>query len=198
MNNEYKKRRTVFIKRDFQIKFIGWVIGLLVICCLCSAAVLYPMISSEIDSGLTSGHPNAEGIKSNTALALLIGNLLAIVVAALATTVVILYISHKIAGPLYRFESICKEIGRGNLNVPAGLRQADQLKGLSEAFTDMLTQLRSQCSDQYTRLEKARSDLNAIQEAPSGSSESKKLIKSVDQLLGSLVDEMKENARPSK
>lgn len=196
MSNEYKKRRTVFIKRDFQIKFISWVVGLLVICCLCSAAVLYPMISSEIDSGLTSGHPNAGGIKNNMALALLVGNMLAIVVATLATTVVILYISHKIAGPLYRFESICKEIGRGNLNVPARLRKMDQLKGLSEAFAKMLTQLRNRCCDQYTRLEKARSDLNALQEAPADSSASRKLVKSVDNLLASLADEMKENARP--
>lgn len=196
MNNVLKKRRTVFIKRGFQIRFITWVIGLLIMCCLCSAAVLYPLLSSELNSGLTAGHRDIGNIKSQLTLAILIGNVLAIIVAALATTVVILYISHKIAGPLYRFERICKEIGHGNLNASAVLREKDQLKGLSEAFNEMLAQLRNRRSDQCTRIESARRDLDTLKESLSGPPASKRLVESADKLLASLAEQMKDSARP--
>lgn len=196
MSNAKKKRRTVFIKRGFQMRFIYWVIGLLAVCCLCSAAVLYPLISSELSSGLTSGHLDVGGIKGNLLLAILVGNGLAIIVAALAATVVVLYISHKIAGPLYRFESICKEIGSGNLNVSTGLRSTDQLEGLSEAFGEMLNQLRNRRKDQHTRIETARRELSALPNELSDQSASKRIVESVNSQLASLSEEIEESAKP--
>lgn len=196
MSNAKKKRRTVFIKRGFQMRFIYWVIGLLAVCCLCSAAVLYPLISSELSSGLTSGHLDVGGIKGNLLLAILVGNGLAIIVAALAAIVVVLYISHKIAGPLYRFEGICKEIGSGNLNVSTGLRSMDQLEGLSEAFGEMLNQLRNRRNDQHTRIETARRELSALPNELSDQSASKRIVESVNSQLASLSEEIEESAKP--
>lgn len=193
MRSGKKMRRTVFIKRGFQMRFITWVIVLLILCGICSAAVLYPFLSSEMSSKLSTGHRDIGDIKKHVALAIVIGNVLAVIVAALATTVVILYISHKIAGPLYRFEMICKEIGHGNLNVSAGLREKDQLGGLSEAFSEMLAQLRGRTSDRYMRLETARNNLNALQGALSDPAVSRKLVESVDGILALLAEEMKES-----
>ena len=190
MSNKTKKRRTIFIKRSFQMRFIFWVIALLIMCGLCSAAVLYPFLSSEMNNKLISGHLDIGNIKRNLAIAIIIGNVLAVIVAALATTVVILYISHKIAGPLYRFEMVCKEIGRGNLNVYAGLREKDQLEGLSEAFSEMIAQLREWRNEQNKRLEAARESLNILQDTLSDNSASKELIESVDKQLKSLAEEM--------
>ncbi|MFQ5685414.1 MAG: hypothetical protein ACE5GV_02010 [Candidatus Scalindua sp.] len=192
MTNTKTKRRTVFIKRGFQMRFVYWVIGLLAVCCLCSAAVLYPLMSSELSSGLTSGHLDVGGIKGNLLLAILVGNGLAIIVATLAATIVVLYISHKIAGPLYRFEVICKEIGRGNLNVSTGLRSMDQLEGLSEAFGEMLTQLRKRRKDQHTRMETVRRVLSELPNELSDLSASKKIVESVNSQLALLSGEMEE------
>lgn len=192
MGSGKKMRRTVFIKRGFQMRFITWVIVLLILCGICSAAVLYPFLSSEISSELSTGHRDIGDIKKHLALAIIIGNVLAVIVAALATTVVILYISHKIAGPLYRFEMICKEIGRGNLNAYTKLREHDQLEGLSEAFSNMLTQLRSRRNDQHVHLEAARKDLDTLQGALPDPAMSRKLVESVDRRLALLAEEMKD------
>ncbi len=183
-----KKRRTVFIKRGFQTRFILWVVGLLVLCCLCSAAVLYPLLSSEMNTQLTSSHPNFEAAGGRLIIAIVLGNVLAIVVAALATAVVILYVSHKIAGPLYRFEMICEQVGSGNLDVSTGLREADQLKGLSEAFGKMLTQLRDRRSNQSASLEKAKGNLNALRAVVSDT-EATSELESLEKLLTSLSEE---------
>ena len=183
MGNGKKMRRTVFIKRGFQMRFIIWVIALLILCGLCSAAVLYPFLSSEMSSKLSTGHRDIGDIKKHLALAIIIGNVLAVIVAALATTVVILYISHKIAGPLYRFEKVCNEIGRGNLDASAVLREHDQLEGLSEAFINMLTQLRNRRNDRLTHLEAVRNGLNELKETLSDQPAAKKLVESVEKPL---------------
>ncbi len=192
MSNKTYKRRTLFIKRRYQATFIAWVIGLLIVCCLCSAAVLYPLLSSEVSSQLSAGHRNTGQTGDRLVLVILTGNLLAIIVAALASTVVILYISHKIAGPLYRFERVCEEVGRGNFDVSAKLRDADQLKDLSQAFAAMLVQLRDRQHGQRVRLEKARENVDALRDSLADGHANPEALASLRNLLGTLVEEMKE------
>lgn len=48
------------------------------------------------------------------------------------TIIVVLYISHEIAGPLYRFESLCHQVGEGNLDTITYLRKKDQLQELAQ------------------------------------------------------------------
>jgi methyl-accepting chemotaxis protein len=190
MSNTKSKRKTVFIQRGFQTRFILWVIGLVVLCCLCSTGILYPLLSSELGAETTVAHRNIGGGGDRLVVAILIGNVLAIVIAGLATAVVILYISHKIAGPLYRFEHVCEEIGRGNLDVSATLRKADQLKGLSDAFVDMLDQLRNRSQDQKSRVDKARESANALRDVLPETGAGRELVESLDAQLASLTEEM--------
>lgn len=192
MTNKTKKRKTVFIKRSFQMKFVTSVIVLIIVCGICSAAVLYPFLSSEMSNELTTGHRNVQNIKQQMAVVIIVGNVLAIIITALATTVIVINITHKIAGPLYRFEKLCKEIGNGNLNVYSGLREKDQLEGLSEAFGEMITQLRDRRSGQQASIEEARKNLDELQKNLSDPDASKKLIGSIGKRLASLAGEMEE------
>lgn len=45
-----------------------------------------------------------------------------------------IYITHKIAGPLYRIHVVLRELGRGNLTVRAHLRKGDQVQFLASQF----------------------------------------------------------------
>ena len=45
-----------------------------------------------------------------------------------------IYITHKIAGPLYRIHTVLGELGRGNLTVRARLRKSDQVQSLASQF----------------------------------------------------------------
>lgn len=191
MTNAKNKRKTVFIQKGFQTRFILWVIGLVVLCCLCSTAILYPLLSSELNTETTVAHRNIGGAGDRLIAAIMIGNILAIVIAGLATAVVILYISHKIAGPLYRFEHVCEEVGRGNLDVTATLRQADQLKGLSDAFVEMLNQLRSRQQDQQSRVEKARESVSALRDALPDTGGVSDTVYALEDQLTSLANDVK-------
>ncbi len=111
---------------------------------LCSAFIIYFLISGDLESQAQSAHININNVWNRLVLSILIGNIVASVVAGLTATIVVLYISHKIAGPLYRFETLCREVGQGNLDTVTHLRADDQLQELAEAFSFMVRKLRSQ------------------------------------------------------
>lgn len=48
-----------------------------------------------------------------------------------------LFITHRIAGPLYRFEQCFKQVTSGDLTVRARLRKGDQARELMESFNTM-------------------------------------------------------------
>lgn len=52
-----------------------------------------------------------------------------------------IFLSHKIAGPLYRFHATLKEIREGNLRIRIKLRKFDEAQNLSEDFNSALTYL---------------------------------------------------------
>lgn len=193
MNRRNTHRRTFFIKRGFQAKFVAWVIGLMVFCCLCSGAVLYPLINSEIATQLSAGHRHSQAA-DRLVLALVAGNLLALLVAAAAAAFVIIYISHKIAGPLFRFQRVCEEIGKGNLDVSATLRETDQLKDLAQAFTGMLASMRERNHKQLLMLQEAREKLDALRAGQLHAGANEETLQSLHDLLTAL---MEQSASPS-
>ncbi|MCG6880458.1 MAG: hypothetical protein LJE96_15090 [Deltaproteobacteria bacterium] len=131
------KRRQYFIKKDYQFKFI------LKFCLIVLAgSILSTGITFLLAQGtLTSSFEQGRLVIRNTADAILptviMTNVITLVVIAFATVVVVLFISHKIAGPLFRFEQDLEEIGRGNLKKKVRLRKKDQFTGLSNSLNNM-------------------------------------------------------------
>jgi nitrogen fixation/metabolism regulation signal transduction histidine kinase len=68
------------------------------------------------------------------------------------------YLSHKIAGPLFRFVMCIRELANGNLKIQVNLRKGDELRELEAAFNDMTERLRS-------NVRQDRQHLKDIQEA---------------------------------
>jgi hypothetical protein len=67
-----------------------------------------------------------------------------------------IFISHKIAGPLYRFNLIFKAIKEGIVPTPIRLRKGDYLYSEMENINQMLERLR----DKLTELQEAQTHLN--------------------------------------
>jgi nitrogen fixation/metabolism regulation signal transduction histidine kinase len=53
-----------------------------------------------------------------------------------------IYITHKVAGPVYKMTRLLKQVGEGNLHVDARLRKGDELRAFFETFTHMVGGLR--------------------------------------------------------
>ncbi len=188
MTQATQKRKTLFIQRAFQGRFIAWIIGLLMLSVVCSALILYLLLSSELGTELQIAHHQILSTWQRLGPAILVGSVLAVVIGGLAAAVVVLYISHKIAGPLYRFERLFEEVGRGNFEVSTSLRQSDQLKGLADAFADMLGQLRVRNQNQQAELGKLIETVKELRNTLPKTSEGEKQLDALEQQLYALVD----------
>jgi len=85
----------------------------------------------------------------------------------LATIVIILIISHKLAGPLFRFEKELKEIGKGNLTTVISLRKKDQIADLADSLNNMTDSLRDRVlaiQKEVEHLTETASQVNAPEE----------------------------------
>ena len=53
-----------------------------------------------------------------------------------------MYLSHRIAGPLYRIEKSAEEIGSGNLALKIRLRSTDEITKMADRLNEMTEKLR--------------------------------------------------------
>lgn len=125
------KRRQFFIKKEFQFRFIlRFCLSILFGGILSTCLVLY-----FSQGNLTSLFSNSRLVVTDTAFfilpAVLYTNLVTIVIISLSMIVVTLFVSHKIAGPLFRLEKDISVIAEGDLTYTVYLRKGDQLKELS-------------------------------------------------------------------
>lgn len=128
------RRRNYFIKKKFQIDFS---IKFLIL------IVLEAVLAIELFIYLSKGTLTTSYLGSDLKIAktsefflptLLLSNLVILGVTGIVGIVVMIFISHKIAGPLYRFEQTLADISNGNLTHRFNLRQDDQLIQLAESI----------------------------------------------------------------
>lgn len=72
-----------------------------------------------------------------------------------------IYITHKVAGPVYKMTRLLKQVGEGNLHVDARLRKGDELRAFFETFTQMVGGLRAIEKRQLAEIEGALAALDA-------------------------------------
>lgn len=99
-------------------------------------------------------------------ISILLGNLVAVLISGGLAIFVVLYASHKIAGPLYRFEKLCEQIGDGQLETVTSLREHDQLQELGAAFAGMVAKLRTRKAQRDKAVTELTGHLDQLQQDP--------------------------------
>lgn len=138
------RRRIYFIERSFQAKFMLKYCLIVFFGGLLTVGITY-LLALQSTSVLIE---NSRVVARNTAdfiLPILLQTV-AIVMAfvILATVAVTLFVSHKIAGPLYRFKKVMQSLGEGDYHSDFHIRELDQLQGFADAFNEMILKMRSQ------------------------------------------------------
>lgn len=166
MNKPLVKRRRLLIKKPFQARLILGALGLILLSSLCSALLIYWITGGDLAAQSHSAHASLMNAWQRLGLSILIGNAIAILIVGATGLIKVLYLSHRIAGPLYRFEVLCKDVGNGNLDTITRLRDKDHLQDLAKAFLDMVTKLRDRQIlhlDLVTQLENQLNQLAEVQ-----------------------------------
>jgi len=132
------RRKNYFIKKRFQLSFLyRFVILLLLEAVFIAGLLMY--ISSDT---LTTGYHDSILTIENTPNFFLVPTILIILIVGLgigiAGMIVFIFLSHRIAGPLYRFEQDLKEVSAGDLTKRINLRKTDQLMEIKESINMLI------------------------------------------------------------
>jgi len=185
MEEKFKnRRRNYFIKKKFQRDFMLKFCGLVVAGSVVSGAIIFIMSKST----LTTAFENSRLVIKSTAdfimPAVLLSSIVVLILVGLATIIITLFTSHKIAGPLYRMEQDVKEVAAGNLKAKFNLRLGDELKGMAESLEAMVRELQSKLTaikNAFFELESAIEPLNK-----DNTQASKEILKKIKQELDKL------------
>ncbi|MBI5599454.1 MAG: methyl-accepting chemotaxis protein [Deltaproteobacteria bacterium] len=136
-----RKRKKVFIKKRFQADFSVKFLILIVIESLLGIG-LFSYLSRDT---MITGWSGSELVMLRTGdyflPTLFLANLAIIGVTAVSGFIFLLYASHKIAGPLYRFEKSLEDIGAGDLTLRLNLRSRDQLTELAGKVNEFTSRM---------------------------------------------------------
>jgi methyl-accepting chemotaxis protein len=169
------KRRQYFVQKGFQSKFILKFCMILLVGIIISIGLLF--LFSE--NTLTSSFEQSRLVIKNTASAILpnvfLSHLIAFVLITLLTIVITLLVSHKLAGPLFRFQKELKEMGSGDLSNVIKMRKDDQVKAIADGLNHMRANLRQKILD-------IREEVEQIIEFTSGQEIPSDLVKRLDHL----------------
>ncbi len=151
------KRRQLYINRDFQTRFILKFCLIL----LLGGAISIGLTFFNTQESLTSSFSNSKLVIQNTSLAIMPSviytTLISTLVIGLIVIMVTLLASHKIAGPMFRFEQDINNIAAGDLKSRIDIRKEDQFQAIATSLNNMIDSLNTKFSD-------IKRDANALAE----------------------------------
>jgi methyl-accepting chemotaxis protein len=157
-------RRNVYIDKDFQNKFITKFCSLVAAGAASTILLLYVLTRLSTTVSIVKSRV----VVMTTAdflLPILLQTVIIVTVAVVfATAAVTLFVSHKIAGPLYRFKQTFKELSLGNFSNQVRLRKDDQLHEVATEFNQMITAVRAQVGTAQEATQFIKSEIEAIGE----------------------------------
>jgi len=136
------KRKNYFINKAFQSEFILKFCGLVVLGSAVFGVILY-IFSKHV---LTTSFENSRLVIKSTAdyllPGLLFGGIIVAILTALAAGIVVMLMTHRIAGPMYRFEKYISDTGSGRLCSDLKIRKKDQFQSMVAALNKMTADLK--------------------------------------------------------
>jgi len=152
------RRRNYFIKKAFQARFVMRFLAVVLTGSALSGYLLYSFTGREVQDAFYSGHIKLSRTGEIILPSLLKVNSGVLALVLLTVVVVVLVISNKVAGPLYRIGKSTEKIGTGDFSGDFRLRADDELKSLALSLEAMQNELR----EQFIDLKKESSDIERL------------------------------------
>ena len=127
------QRRTIFIKKNLQIRYMA----LIIISVLCGLAIMTLELTATI-SDLFDAYPVLMQPIYDEFIPIISDFFYKIAIYVLFVVLISAIVSHKMAGPVYRFEQTCKAIAKGDFSQRIHLRKGDQFTELQDEFNKMM------------------------------------------------------------
>lgn len=165
MAKESNRRRNYFIKKKFQCKVILRFCALVILGAVITGGCLYLMSANTVTTAFVNSRLSIVRTSDYILPILLGSSLISIAFISIATAVVIMFLSHRIAGPLFKIEKSVKEIGDGNLNLRINLRSTDEITEMAATINEMTKNIKDHMEgikDRVDNLANQIDDLNSL------------------------------------
>lgn len=163
-----QKRKKYFINKKFQLNVLIQLVILLVL----ESALIVGLFMQISRDTLTTGYMNSiltmERTQDFFFTPFLFITLIVVIGIGMAGVIVFTLLSHRIAGPLYRFEKVLEQIGSGDLSKNFDLRKLDQLVHIEQTLNALIDSLDA-------RMTTIKTELTELQELISKAGDAKAL-----------------------
>ncbi len=142
-----EKRKNYYIKKKFQRDFILKFCALVALGAIISGAIIYVMSRATVTTTFENSRLTIKSTADYILPMVLISTVAVMIFVGIATVIVTLFTSHKIAGALFSIERDVERLGAGDLQTKFHLRSDDQLKPLAVGLDVMAHNLRTGVKD---------------------------------------------------
>ena len=133
------KRRTIFIKKNQQLRYM-----LMIILSVLSGLAIMTLELTATLNDLFDAYPVLVQPIYDQFIPIAAGFFYKIAIYVLFVVLISAILSHKMAGPVYHFERVCKAIAKGDYSQRVHLRKGDQLTDLQEEFNKMMDRIEAE------------------------------------------------------
>lgn len=130
------------IQLDFSLTFQVKYCLVMMAGSLLSSLVLYIYLDQGLGAGYFESLMTLRNLEQALPSSLIITFIVQLVLILLLTIAINLFVSHKIGGPVYRYEQSLNTILKGDLRVDVRTRQGDQLKSMVIALNGWQSSMR--------------------------------------------------------
>jgi methyl-accepting chemotaxis protein len=160
------KRKQIFISKEFQLRYAGIILGMMFLSAiLCSYIVYYTMMVT-MGEKLASVYPQGKLVAMLNTINLRL--LFSLILISPIVVFIGIFLSHRIAGPIFRMERDLRSIAAGDLNINIVLRQKDELKTVAAGINYLTQSFKANVVAQKERLSRAHVHLEALRKIAQG------------------------------
>jgi methyl-accepting chemotaxis protein len=148
------QRRTILVKRSLQLRYMALVLLAALAAAVIVGGGIYYTLARQILMDNPLFGPELSRVHHQIAAQVLIYLAIITILAAM--------ISHRIAGPLYRFEQSARAFADGDLTHRVMLRSGDELTEMQRAFNDMAADLQTKVQKDRFLAKRIQTKLDAL------------------------------------
>lgn len=172
------------IQREYQLKSAIQFCFVFLIAVLISSVFIYLKIAETVGKDYYNVLYTLDKTKELLFQTVILSVLFQILIGTLCTIIVLVFVTHKVAGPFFRFEKFFESIHAGDLTVAVNLRDKDQFKVLAEQVNKMIMSLRDKIKGvkgSYSQLDDVSVRLKQYGEDKLTEADFREIVKSLDE-----------------
>lgn len=180
------RRRNYFINKKFQTDFSIKFLVIIVIEAIMALGLFLYLSKGTLTTGYIGSELKISRTYDFFLPMLLLSNIIIVGITGIIGIAVLIFMSHRIAGPMFRFEKVLDEISKGDLTYKFKLRQGDQFKELEKRInelTDMLDSKAGNLKSGVAEISKMLSRLQTMASAHSTDKDFSRLLQDISKKL---------------